>query len=66
MNDSSIQSSFNTNDCYSDATGIDQQVQNGVYENRNVQALTNILVTYSLNHKISYWQGKFCSIYKIQ
>ena len=55
---SSLNSSFAgpSGYCSTDThTGIDQQV--GVYENRNVQALTNVLTTYALNHSIGYWQG---------
>lgn len=56
-NDSSMASmnSSYTAPSVDEQTGIDQQV--GVYENRNVQALTNVLVTYALNHKVGYWQG---------
>lgn len=54
-NESSMNSNYTTD--YSIDAGIDHQLTNGVYENRNVQALTNILTTYALNHKISYWQG---------
>lgn len=62
-NESSMNSSYTTNDYSTDATGIDNQVANGVYENRNVQALTNVLTTYALNHKIGYWQFSIVFIF---
>lgn len=60
-NESSMNSNY-TNEYSTSDVGIDNQVTSGVYENRNVQALTNILMTYALNHKFGnseffYWQG---------
>ena len=58
-NESSLTSSYAAPSDYCSThaqIGIDQQV--GVYENRNMQALTNVLTTYALNHQIGYWPSR--------